>query len=90
MLVSLLIFSLPPSSAALVLSHNNLSDMSARLLSHIVRRTASLRLLDLRSNTFSKDGEQLLLDALKDNPSVSKVSGAPPRARSDVILECFP
>lgn len=63
--------------AGMVLRDNHLTDVSARLLSHVVKRSSSLRLLDLRGNHLTARGLACLTKAVSDNPSVTQVRHCP-------------
>ena len=68
---NMLVLSFPPTG--LLLNHNYLTDMSARLLSELVRSTTSLRLLDLRGNHIGPEGKKMLTRALHENKTVTQV-----------------
>ena len=66
----------PPLQRLLLLnlSQNSLTDAACKILQDIVSRSNSLRMLDLRHNSFTAEGRHFLVEAIGRNISVVEVS----------------
>ncbi len=56
------------------LRDNSLTDLSCKLLSPLLEKSSTLRMVDLRGNKLTESGATVILDAININPSVMYVS----------------